>query len=110
MQAEYMRVRVLSDLVRQAPQGLLSELWETMLAITHKPSQANVLSDFLPRLPLATLPYSDWKAHLHLLAYRKRSELMKDLGTLYLAILHLGGKTAMRGVVDAMREVCSQWK
>ena len=35
---------------------------------------------------------------------------MQDFITLYPPILHLGGTTAMQEVVDAMREVCNQWK
>jgi glycerol-3-phosphate cytidylyltransferase-like family protein len=55
-------------------------------------------------------PYSEWQTHLHILAHRKRSDLMQDLVTLHPAILHLGGTAAVRGVIDAMRQVCSQWK
>jgi hypothetical protein len=47
--------------------------------------------------------------HLHLLAHRKRADLMGDLATLYPAIIHLGGEAAMRGVVDEMKRVCEQW-
>jgi hypothetical protein len=35
---------------------------------------------------------------------------MGDLATLHPAILYLGGEAAVRGMVDAMREVCGQWK
>jgi hypothetical protein len=73
-------------------------------------SKANSLHDLLPRLPLANLPYEEWKSRLHLLAHRKRGELMGDLVTLYPAIIHLGGEGAMRGVVDEMKRVCGQWK
>jgi uncharacterized membrane protein len=66
--------------------------------------------DSLSRLPLETLPYADWQSYLRILAQSRRSDLMQDLVTLYPAILHLGGAAAMRGVVDAMKEVCNQWK
>ena len=73
-------------------------------------SRAEAISGYITRLPLATLPYSEWQTHLHILAHRKRSDLMQDLVTLYPAILHLGGTAAVRGVIDTMRQVCSQWK
>jgi hypothetical protein len=60
--------------------------------------------------PWQTLPYADWQSYLRILAQSRRSDLMQDLVTLYPAILHLGGAAAMRGVVDAMKEVCNQWK
>jgi hypothetical protein len=47
-------------------------------------------------------------SHLHRLAYRKSADRMKDLATLYPAIVHLGGEGAMRGVVDEMKRVCEQ--
>jgi hypothetical protein len=47
--------------------------------------------------------------YLHLLAHRKRADLMGDLATLYPAIVHLGGEAAMRGVVEEMKRVCGQW-
>ena len=73
-------------------------------------SRAEAISGYITRLPLATLPYSEWQTHLHILAQRKRSDLMQDLVTLYPAILHFGGTAAVRGVIAAMRQVCSQWK
>ena len=72
--------------------------------------RADHLSELLPHLPLCILPLEHWQNYLHTLASRKRSHLMQDLATLYPAILHLGSEEAMRGVVDAMREVCRQWK
>lgn len=41
---------------------------------------------------------------------KQRSDLMRDIVTLYLAIIHLDGEEAIRGVVDAMKDVCNQWK
>ena len=100
----------LSTLAEHSPQGNLSKIYEAILAIVHKPSRAQAISSYITRLSLATLPYSEWQTHLHILAHRKRSDLMQDLVTLYPAILHLGGTAAVRGVVDTMRQVCSQWK
>ena len=61
---------------------------------------------YLSSLPLTSLPYTDWQTYLHLLAHRKRADLMGDLATLYPAILHLGGEDAGR----EMQRVCRQWK
>jgi hypothetical protein len=44
--------------------------------------------------------------HPHPLAHREKADLV---GGLTLAILHLGGEGAMRGVVDEMKRVCEQW-
>jgi hypothetical protein len=110
IQSESRRAEMLSDLAQQAPQDFLPNIWKAILDLAHKPTRAQVLSGSLPIFPIATLPYSDWQTYLHLLAYRQRSDLMQSLAILYPTILHLGGKAAMRGVVNAMREVCSQWK
>jgi ABC-type transporter Mla MlaB component len=107
---ESSRARVLSDLAKQSPQNFLSNIYEAILTIVHKPRLAQAISVYITRLSLPTLPYSEWQTHLHILAHRERSELMEDLVTLYPAILHLGGTAAVRGVIDTMRQVCSQWK
>ncbi|PZV14046.1 MAG: hypothetical protein DCF20_14140 [Pseudanabaena sp.] len=107
---EYSRAGLLSALAKKSPQNFLSNIYEAILAIVHKPSRAHAISGYITRLSLATLPYSEWQTHLHILAHCKRSNLMEDLVTLYPAILHLGGTAAVRGVVDTMRQVCSQWK
>jgi hypothetical protein len=104
------RAEVLSEMANQSPQNFLSKIYEAILTIVHKPSRARAISSYITRLPLATLPYYEWQTHLHILAHRKRSDLMEDLVTLYPAILHLGGTAAVRGVIDTMRQVCSQWK
>ena len=108
--AEYSRASVLSELAKQSSQNFLSNIYEAILAIDHKPSCAEAISGYITRISLAILPYPEWQTHLHILAHRKRSDLMQDLVTLHPAILHLGGTTAVRGVIDAMRQVCSQWK
>jgi hypothetical protein len=107
---ESSRASALSVLAEQSPQNSLSNIYEAILAIVHKPSRAKAISGYITRLPLATLSYSEWQTHLHILPHRKRSDLMQDLVTLYPAILHLGGTSAVRGVVNIMRQVCSQWK
>ena len=110
IQSESSRAQVLSDLARQVPKIFLSNLQKAINDLTHKSAGAEALGESLAYFPLATLPYSIWCIYLHLLAHRWRSDLMQDLVTLHPAILHLGGEAAMRGIVDAMREVCGQWK
>jgi hypothetical protein len=111
IQSESRRAAVLSKLAEQIPQDFLPNIWKAaILDRTHNSARAKALSDSLLSFPLATLPYSDWQTFLHVLAHRQRSDLIQDLATLYPVILHLGGKAAMRGVVNAMREVCRQWK
>ncbi|MBD1858521.1 MULTISPECIES: hypothetical protein [Leptolyngbya] len=88
----------------------LSEELQNLNLITKKVDQAQELAELLPRLPLDILPVKRWTFCLRLLAHRSRAQLMQDFGKLYPAIVHLGGKEAVRGMVDAMREVCQQWK
>ncbi|WP_434683587.1 NB-ARC domain-containing protein [Pseudanabaena minima] len=107
---EESQASVLIVMAKQSPQHFLSNIYEAILTIVHNPSRAEAISGYITRLSLATLPYSEWQTHLHILAHRKRSDLMQDLVTLYSAILHLGGTAAVRGVIDTMRQVCSQWK
>jgi ABC-type transporter Mla MlaB component len=110
IQDESSRADLLSKLAQWVPQELFPKVWKAIFEISNKSACALAISDSLPRLPLATVSHSDWSLYLHVLAHRKRSYLMPDLVTLYSAILHLGGDTAMRGVVDSMREICNQWK
>jgi hypothetical protein len=100
----------LISLVEHVPQNCLIPLWQTIEQIDNKPTKAIAVSSYITRLPLDRLSHPDWCKYLHLLAYRRRSELMKDLPKLYPAILHLGSETAIRGVIDAMNEVCGQWR
>ncbi len=110
IQDQSSQARGLNSLAKQATQNLLPTLQNFILDLTHKPTPAQALSSLLPYLPPTNLPYSDWKTFLHLLASRNRSNLMPNLATLYPAIQHLGGETAMPRVVESMRQVCSQWK
>ena len=109
-----LRPRLEFKYVLSQPQGsdqdFLPKIKDAINNLTHKPVAANSLSDSLNCFPLEKLSYSDWPSFLHLLAYRQRSDLMQDLITLYPAIIHLGGEEAMRGVVYAMKDVCSHWK
>ncbi|WP_103668149.1 NB-ARC domain-containing protein [Pseudanabaena sp. BC1403] len=107
IKSEHSRAWVLSKLAKQSPQNFLSNIYEAILAIVHKPSRAEAISSYISQL---SPPYAEWQTHLHILAHRQRSDLMKDFVTLYPAILHLGGTAAVSGVIDAMRQVCSQWK
>jgi NB-ARC domain/TIR domain len=109
-QSESGRASVLSVLVQKLPEAFQPQAFDLIHTTIHNPTRAKDFSDDLPRLPLTTLSLSDWQSHLHLLAYSTRAALMKDIATLYPAIAHLGGKEAIRGMVDAMREVCNQWK
>jgi glycerol-3-phosphate cytidylyltransferase-like family protein len=103
------RISLLRELAGNTPSDFLPKIYQAIFEITHKPTRAQSLSSYLPRLPLAALPYDDWQSHLHLLAHRKRADLMSDLATLYPAIIHLGGQPAMRGIVDEMKRICQQW-
>ncbi len=104
------RARLLCGLLEDIPSRYLSKIAQAMTQISRPSQRARVVGQYLTRLPLARLPYTDWKTYLHLLAHLKRASLMGDLATLYPAILHLGGEDAGRGMVGEMGRVCKQWK
>jgi uncharacterized protein YigA (DUF484 family) len=110
IQDEKYRAKFLSDLAKSVPNEFVLDIQDVIRHITIESTRARVLSSYICCIPLSQLPYSEWHKYLHLLAYSKRSDLMEDLVKLHPAILHLGGETAMRGVVDTMKEVCDQWK
>ncbi len=109
-QNEQARAEGLCGLAEELPEVFLPQALDAIHAIIHKLTRATTLRSYLPRLSLATLPYPDWQSHLHLLAHCTRADLMQDLATLHPPIAHLGGAAAIRGMVDAMRDVCNQWK
>ncbi|MBE9011379.1 hypothetical protein IQ250_14295 [Pseudanabaenaceae cyanobacterium LEGE 13415] len=109
-QDEYGCASALCDLALSLPNFLVSQALDIINCMNQVLAQAQALSAYLPRFSLTTLSSNDWQSYLHLLAHRTRADLMQDFATLYPAIVHLGGKEAVRGMVDAMREVCSQWK
>ena len=110
LQDKYNQADVLSDLAEHVYQDFLPKIKNAINNLTPKPLAAKSLSDSLICFPLEKLSYIDWQSFLNLLSYQKRSKLMQDFITLHPAILHLGGKPAMREVVNAMQSVCSQWK
>ena len=110
IQNESSRAEILIELANFTPNIFLPEIYQVIIEITHNADRANALSSYISRLPLASLPYTDWTTYLHLLTQRTRADLMGDLATLYPAILHLGGEDAGRGMVGEMGRVCKQWK
>jgi NB-ARC domain len=100
----------LSHLAEIAPQSFLLKISEAISQIAGKPTRAEALGRCLPYFPLDRLSFQEWCKYLHILAHSQRPNLIHYLPRLYPAILHLGGATAMRGVVDAMNEVCDQWR
>lgn len=110
IETESRRAEALIALAPHLPEAFLSSVFDVINTITHKPTYAQAVSAYIPRLSLDTVSPTDWQSYLHILAHRTRTELMEDLATLYPTIVHLGGKEAVRDMVDAMREVCQQWK
>ncbi|MCY6489707.1 toll/interleukin-1 receptor domain-containing protein [Leptolyngbya sp. GGD] len=111
------RVALLTALAKISPDRFAKEEERTTHGqVTHR--HARILAGRVDRLPethlslpcLVSLSYLDWTTYLRYLAHRNRGDLLLDFATLYPAIVHLGGKEAVRGMVDAMREVCQQWK
>lgn len=110
IQSELRRAEMLNKLAKYAPDNMLPMLYQAIIQINYKPFAAIALSGYLARLSPTKLSSTNWQSYLHLIAHRTRADLMQNLAALYPAIVHLGGKEAVRGMVDAMREVCSQWK
>jgi hypothetical protein len=106
---------VLSKLKRESivkvkqDQPFLYKEFQRIDSIFEPAEKAEQLHQLLPHLPLAILPLRRWAFILHLLAHRKRANLMQDLITLVPAIIHLGGKDSLKGILDATQEVCRQW-
>lgn len=104
------RADALSFLFWHCPDTLVSKIRNSLDSIPTLYHRAQAYSSILAALSIEKISFFNWAFLLHLLSNNRRPELIKNLITLYPAILHLGGEDAMRGVVDAMREVCSQWK
>lgn len=110
IQALFARADALGSLFWYCPDSLLPKVWNAIDSITSHCYRARAYSSTLEYFSSGSTSFSKWNSLLHVLASRKRSELLQDLATLYPVILHLGGEAAIDGVVDAMRQVCNQWK
>jgi hypothetical protein len=105
------RTCALESLFWDCPESFLPKIMDAIDSITSPYYKASTYSvTILESLPNEGVSFLDWKALLHLLAHRKRNELLKDLVNLIPTIQCLGSKSALNGVVDAMRGVCGQWK
>lgn len=110
IQSPFTQADALGSLVRHCPDSLLPNIFDAIDSITSPYYRAEVYSSVLDFFPGEEIALNEWSFLLHLLASRKRSDLMEDLATLHPAIINLGSESAMCGVVSAMHEVCSQWK
>ncbi|MBW4473564.1 MAG: hypothetical protein KME45_24790 [Stenomitos rutilans HA7619-LM2] len=106
-QDDYCRALALSGLVPYLPEAI-SEALEVTHQIENDYYRAKALSDLLDYLDLTS--FELWRNILHSLACLSRKEFVNDLPKLSSAILGLGGKAALEGVVVGVREVCQQWR
>jgi hypothetical protein len=88
--------------------------WGLLLLIEARKIQENfyrahALSALLPRLALDEIDLPFWQELLATLTCRTRAEFLEDIPKLAPAIVALGGEEALRGVVEAMRQVCGWW-
>ena len=108
IQDEYHKAELLSELAL-----LFSEHRSKILKILSKMKQKDAVAAWLSygttSLSANSLIPEDWQLLLHLLASCSRKELLSDLTQLAPMIIHLGGKSALRGTVKAIQEVCRQW-
>jgi hypothetical protein len=107
---EFSQAMRLEHLAEISPQSFLLKIWEKIEQIVHKPTRAEAFNRCISYFPLSEITHSYWCKYIHILAYQRRPNLIHYFDKLYPAILHLGGETAMHGVIDAMNDVCSQWK
>ena len=110
IQDEYARSSALRALVPHLPESLLSEALELTRQIQDEYYQATALAGIAPKLHLVSSDIGFWGKALHTLSRLKRSELIPALAKLEPLITALGGKAALQQMMQAMREVCSQWR
>ncbi|PSN79410.1 hypothetical protein C8B47_11845 [filamentous cyanobacterium CCP4] len=110
IQDEMIRANVLIEIACRVSSSLLDKAFQVVDSITHRPTGAKVISSLIACPTNVIKTYADWQFSLNLLSCRKRSELMQDIVSLHYVITYFSGEETMNGIVDAMREVCDQWK
>jgi NB-ARC domain/Effector-associated domain 4/APAF-1 helical domain len=94
-----------------APNSLVLKVWNAIESIISTDDRARAYSStILVHLSPEDYLFSIWKHILHLIAHRRRTELLEDIVKLIPVIQHFGGENSIKGIAKAMQEVCGQWK
>ena len=105
---ESYRASALRALAPQLPESLLEAAFQDINDIKDLFHQASALSAFLNRLDM--LKPESWQEKLRILGARQRQAMIQDLPKLERFMVSLGNREAFNGALQAMREVCEQWK
>ena len=108
---EYYRAQVLSNLAPHLPQQLLPQALEAARAIPSEYNRAQALSHLAPHLAklLPTSLYPLWCHTLHILARRRRRDLLSDIRELAPVIIALGHPQTVAEIARAIQDVGRQW-
>ncbi|MEO1353748.1 MAG: NB-ARC domain-containing protein [Cyanobacteria bacterium J06635_15] len=111
IQDESDRAAALSGLAQYLPESQLSEALAVARTIQDEYSRADALSGLLPQLKIIEIDVVLWCEVMHTLVYQDRKAFVAILPELSPGILSLSGgdKTALKLVVEAMRDICGQW-
>lgn len=100
----------LGNLAPHLPPELLPEALEIMKTFKERYYAAEAWFSLLPRLEELQVSFLSFAAILDTLAYRKRSELIQNFPTMQNTLTRLGGETTLDRCLQAMAEVCNQWR
>lgn len=100
----------LKDLAPHIPPELLPEALEIMETFKERYYAAHAWFPLLPRLEELQVSFPSFATILDTLAYRKRSELIEGFPAMRNTLTRLGGETALDRCLQAMAEVCHQWR
>ncbi|NES18288.1 MAG: hypothetical protein F6K41_04990 [Symploca sp. SIO3E6] len=108
---ETQRISVLGYCAEYLPDKYIAAMYEICNGFSSLHNQASAVSQLISRFPLSTYTIDEWQSLLHLLAHRNRSTFLQDLPKLTPAIQNLSGSTTtISAIVEAMEEICRQWK
>ncbi|PSN78838.1 hypothetical protein C8B47_14880 [filamentous cyanobacterium CCP4] len=102
------RANALGALAEKLPE-LYPEALEVTWQIPDVSSRADALIALINRLSSKTIQLSLWQQTLDIMACQTRRYYLSHLASLNKAIFGLTGDGGLRGVAEAMREVCEWW-
>jgi len=107
---ESARARALRALVPHLPESLLPKALEVTRQIGDEYSRAQAIQGWAHRLTQLSTSHAFWCEILHVLSHLRRRELLPTLVQMEAFIASLGGKEALLEMLQAMRQVCRQWR
>jgi NTP pyrophosphatase (non-canonical NTP hydrolase) len=104
------RANVLGEVVKQLPLELLPKALEIIETIGDKYYAATAWHALLPRLEELQIECSRFIEILETIAYLNREGFLHGVPDLRNTLMRLGGELALVLCLQAMREVCTQWR